>query len=146
VIELPTITEAQVGERPEKNEAQASARPLAGAHRVLLVEDDRDSSQMLTLLLESQGYPVQVGRSVREAKRMADGCDLIVSDIALPDGSGLELIRDLLQQRPRRAIALSGYGSADDVERSLQAGFSEHLTKPVDLDQLMAALRRLAAR
>ena len=67
-----------------------------------------------------------------------------MSDIALPDGSGLELMRDLHNERPRRAIALSGYGGSDDIERSLQAGFSEHLTKPVELERLVEAVRRLA--
>jgi PAS domain S-box-containing protein len=137
---LPTI------ENVEQDEP--TAQHVSVAHpdykRVLLVEDDFDSAQMLAFLLSSEGYAVEVANSVRQAKVLADACDLIVSDIALPDGSGLELMRHLRAERPRRAIALSGYGGGEDIERSLQAGFSEHLTKPVDLDRLIEAVRRLA--
>ncbi len=113
--------------------------------KILLVEDDPDSAEMLALLLSSEGFEVQVAGSVHQARALAEGCEVLVSDIALPDGSGLDLMRRIRQQKPMRGIALSGYGSQHDVEKSLEAGFEEHLTKPVDLEQLIAAVHRLAA-
>ena len=68
--------------------------------------------------------------------------DLLISDIELPDGTGLELMRQL-RERGLPAIAMSGYGSEEDVRASLDAGFTEHLTKPVDLTRLIAAIHSL---
>jgi len=65
----------------------------------------------------------------------------------LPDGSGLELMRRLRQRdRTIRGIAISGYGQQKDIEQSSEAGFIEHVTKPVDIDQLTAAVARSVAR
>ncbi len=112
--------------------------------RVLLVEDHADSAETLALVLSMKGYEVSVARTVKEAQSLAPGCDLMISDISLPDGSGLELVRELQRRLPLRAIALSGYGTEEDRSRSRAAGFAEHLTKPVDIDDLLAAVRRLA--
>jgi DNA-binding response OmpR family regulator len=65
----------------------------------------------------------------------------VVSDIGLPDGSGLDLMRELGQRWGLRGIALSGYGTEDDVRRSREAGFLQHLTKPVTPRALEAAIR-----
>jgi CheY-like chemotaxis protein len=70
--------------------------------------------------------------------------DLIISDLGLPDGSGLDVIRQLDGRDAGRAIALTGYGMDADIAASRDAGFAEHLTKPVDLDQLQAAIARVA--
>ena len=69
--------------------------------------------------------------------------DVLVCDIGLPDGSGLELVRRISARRPVKAIALSGYGSAGDLERSAQAGFAVHLTKPIAADKLLEAIETL---
>lgn len=83
-------------------------------------------------------------RGLHAATGMAGCCDVLVSDIALPDGSGLDLMQRIRAAgNSMRGIALSGYGSAQDIQRSLDAGFEEHLTKPVDLGQLVEAVRRL---
>ena len=121
----------------------ATAR--VAARRVLLVEDHEDSAMTLSMVLSMKGYSVTIARTVKEAEGLAAGCDLLISDISLPDGSGLDLVHHVLQQRPLPAIALSGYGSEEDQRRSRDAGFSEHLTKPVDIDHLLAAVDRLAA-
>jgi CheY-like chemotaxis protein len=74
--------------------------------------------------------------------------DILVSDIGLPDGSGLELMPRfvaLAGTRPIAGIALSGFGMPEDVERSYAAGFHEHLIKPVDFALLRKALARVAA-
>ena len=68
----------------------------------------------------------------------------MLSDIGLADGSGLEVARRarMLAQPPARMVALSGFGSAADVAASHEAGFDEHLVKPIDLEKLLEALRR----
>jgi CheY-like chemotaxis protein len=67
--------------------------------------------------------------------------DLMISDLGLPDGTGHDLMRQLIaRKRGVKAIALSGYGMEDDVQRSRDAGFIEHLTKPVGIDRLQAAI------
>ena len=68
--------------------------------------------------------------------------DLLISDVALPDGTGLELMMQLRAISNIPGIAISGFGNNGDIERSLQAGFSEHLIKPVKLDTLEAAIER----
>jgi CheY-like chemotaxis protein/two-component sensor histidine kinase len=111
---------------------------------LLLVEDHRDSAEALELGLSSVGYKVIVADSVRAALARTDGeFDVLVSDLSLPDGSGLDLIRALLLRSPVIGIALSGFGSAHDVEASLAAGFQRHLVKPVDLRVLVDTIETL---
>jgi CheY-like chemotaxis protein len=69
--------------------------------------------------------------------------DVIVSDLGLPDGDGYELMRRIRTIRSMPGIAMSGYGMNEDRRRSHEAGFSEHLVKPIDLEQLIAAIRRV---
>ena len=68
--------------------------------------------------------------------------DLLISDVGLPDGSGLELMTRLRATSGIRGIAISGFGMNGDVEKSMQAGFSEHLVKPVNLEKLEAAIEQ----
>ncbi len=68
--------------------------------------------------------------------------DLLISDVALPDGTGIELMMQLRAISNIPGIAISGFGNNGDIERSLQAGFSEHLIKPVKLDTLEAAIEQ----
>ncbi len=72
--------------------------------------------------------------------------DILISDIGLPDGSGLEIMRHLRERRncyPVRGIALSGFGMEEDVKKSREAGFDHHLTKPVTFDRLRAVLKQI---
>ena len=80
----------------------------------------------------------------RRPRPRQDGFDLIISDLGLPDGSGLDVMRQLRDRYAGRAIALTGYGMESDIAASRAAGFAEHLTKPVDLAALDAAIRRVA--
>jgi CheY-like chemotaxis protein len=80
-------------------------------------------------------------RSAIHASRHAK-FDLLISDIALPDGSGMDLMAQLRAFSNIPGIAMSGFGNNGDIERSLQAGFAEHLIKPVKLDDLEAAMWR----
>jgi CheY-like chemotaxis protein len=83
--------------------------------------------------------------NVREALDLAERetFDLLISDIGLPDGSGIELLHRLQGRAPLKAIALSGYGMEDDVRRSHDAGFAAHLVKPVDFRQLQDLIEKL---
>jgi CheY-like chemotaxis protein len=121
----------------------AERRP--GGQRVLIVDDHHDTLLAMADLLEMMGYAVETADSVAAALRTVEGgrFDVVISDIGLPDGSGLDLMRQLLARTPVRGIALSGFGMEEDQRRSLEAGFSEHLTKPIDLQQLEQALLRV---
>jgi DNA-binding response OmpR family regulator len=102
----------------------------------------------VALLLRKRLYLVTTAQDFRTARNLAASAvfDLIISDIELPDGSGLEIIRELNQVRPTPAIALSGFGTVDDVLLSRDAGCAEHLTKPIDIRELDAAIARAAPR
>jgi len=72
--------------------------------------------------------------------------DLLISDVALPDGTGMELMMQLRAISKIPGIAISGFGNHGDIEKSLEAGFSEHLIKPVKLETLEAAIERALPR
>jgi len=107
--------------------------------RILLVEDHADTAVVLTRMLRRSGYDVFHASTIRAAREIAetqmrgDGLDLVVSDLSLPDGSGLVLMKGLSDQHGLRGIALSGFGSESDIEQSKAAGFSRHLIKPVNI-------------
>jgi CheY-like chemotaxis protein len=84
--------------------------------------------------------PSSAQRSPRLCAAEEKQFDLLISDIGLPDGSGLELMRRLRERAPIPGVAISGYGTAEDVAASEAAGFSVHLTKPVDIARLRAAV------
>jgi len=121
------------------------ARP-AQALRILLVEDDQPSLRVLARLLQRRGCEVTTAISVASALEAGERgeFDLLVSDIGLPDGTGLDLIRRLRKSRPVRGIALSGFGLDSDLQRSFDAGFLAHLTKPVNFASLEATIRQVA--
>jgi len=146
--------------------ARREARPASGpperaqdvpalgspALHILLVEDHTDTALALTDLLRERGYRVTVAGSIAAAlgavaavESRAGAIDLVVSDLGLPDGSGQDLMRELVKRFQVRGIALSGYGMEEDVQRSRDAGFDLHLTKPVTLDVLEAAIRQVSA-
>jgi DNA-binding response OmpR family regulator len=113
---------------------------------VLLVEDHADSAEAIELGLASAGYKVVMADSVRSALSHADEqFDVVVSDLGLPDGSGLDVMRALVIRRPVFGVALSGFGAESDVRASREAGFQRHLVKPVDLSQLIDAIETLLA-
>lgn len=128
-------------------EPHSSVGPRARkAARILLVEDHEDSNRSLTWLLRRRGYHVQSAQDVRSALELVDKekFDVLVSDIGLPDGSGLDLMQKLTSdKRPVFGIALSGFGMEGDVRRSQAAGFHHHLIKPVDLNKLDEILNQV---
>jgi CheY-like chemotaxis protein len=117
----------------------------AGKRRILVVDDHGDTLRSMKLLLRRLGYEVLAAENMTDALRIADEeeFDILLSDIGLPDGSGLELLRRIREVRNVPALALSGFGMDEDLERSRDAGFSDHLTKPVSIDRLQAAIAQL---
>ena len=114
------------------------------ALKILLVDDHHDTCAALEKLLARRGHLVAVSHDVRSAMEAAvrNKFDLLISDIALPDGTGMDLMMQLRAIANVPGIAISGFGNNGDIERSLQAGFSEHLIKPIKLDNLEAAIER----
>jgi two-component system CheB/CheR fusion protein len=118
-----------------------AARALS--KKILLVEDHGDTANSMQMLLEAWGFEVQTAGDVAQALKALDstGFDLLISDLGLPDQSGLDLMQELRQRgNTLKGIALSGYGREEDMRRSQEAGFSVHLTKPVDADALVQAV------
>jgi CheY-like chemotaxis protein len=118
-----------------------SSQPI----RILVVDDHVDTGNIIRMLLERDGHLVETAVTLREALERADATsfDLLISDIGLPDGSGIELIEQLGDRRPPKAIALSGYGMEEDIRRSREVGFAEHLTKPVSMVRLREVITQL---
>jgi CheY-like chemotaxis protein len=114
----------------------------------MLVEDHADTVFLMQKLLTARGHDVRVAQTVADAIRTiaAAEFDLIVSDIGLPDGTGLDLIRHVRGELKRNtpAVAVTGYGMEEDVARAREAGFDVHVTKPVNLIQLERVMRDLA--
>jgi|SRR5437867_10040055 len=116
-------------------------RPLS----ILLVEDDKDSLLALARLLRMSGHRTLAAGTAEEALRLAaaERCDVVVSDLGLPDRSGLDLMRELSATHGVPGIAVSGYTDAADVSECANAGFARHLKKPIDFQALMAAVDEL---
>jgi two-component system CheB/CheR fusion protein len=114
--------------------------------RILFVDDHEDTGRVNQLLLERRGYQVKLAHSVTEAKQFSDNedFDLVISDIGLPDGNGLDVIRYLREHHQSiKGIALSGFGMEEDVVRSMEAGFNHHLTKPVTFNRLLEVIENV---
>jgi CheY-like chemotaxis protein len=130
------------GERPIVPEKE---KPISRRHRLLLVDDHVDTCTGMRMMLERRGYDITVAHSAGQAveKTQQEDFDLLISDIGLPDRSGYELMTELRQSKGLIGIALSGFGMETDVNKARDAGFSEHLTKPINFDRLEQAIRHL---
>ena len=130
---------------PPAPEVSGSQTAETGKRRILVVDDHDDTLRSMKLLLSRLGYEVLAADNMSGALRIAEAqhFDILLSDIGLPDGSGLELLKRIRRWRDVPALALSGFGMDEDVERSRDAGFSDHLTKPVSIDRLQAAIAEL---
>jgi signal transduction histidine kinase/CheY-like chemotaxis protein len=125
--------------------AERGRERIVTARRLLLVEDHDDTRRVLTSLLSSLGHTVRAADSLGAALRFIEEeeFDLIISDLGLPDGSGVDLVRKVRELGTVKAIALSGYGMEADVQRCRDAGFALHLTKPVNFSVLREAIEEL---
>jgi signal transduction histidine kinase len=140
---LTMRTVAPPKDRVEPPPAPTGTRSL----RILLVEDHQDTCMALEKLLIRRGHLVAAAHNMRSAMEAAarSPFDLLISDIALPDGTGTELMIYLRAISGIRGIAISGFGMNGDIERSLEAGFVEHLVKPVKMEKLEEAIFRAAS-
>ncbi len=113
--------------------------------QILFVEDHEDTARVLGRILRNAGFDVSHAGTVADARALAASkrFDLLISDLGLPDGSGLELMRALRDAQGMKGIALSGFGTDEDVAASAAAGFAAHLTKPVDWERLRAEIERI---
>lgn len=110
--------------------------------RILVVDDDLDTLNVLRRLLAREGHEVLTGKSVAGGVELAGKVriDLLISDIALPDGNGCELMAAVKAMHGAPGIALSGYVDARDKQRAVEAGFCVHLDKPVRFDDVLDAI------
>ncbi len=125
-------TPSSVGPPPPSPSSSSSS-----SLKILFVEDDLASRVVIARLLESKlCYTVHTAGTMKEAMDLFEkqSYDLVLSDIGLPDGTGHELLPKMLALQPQqKAIALSGYGMPQDMEKSFSVGFKKHLIKPVTL-------------
>lgn len=130
----------------QQNQRPAKPRPAQRPLRLLVVEDHGPTLDVLTTLLQVARHQVKTAGDMATARKLAEShvFDLVLSDLGLPDGSGLDLMIELRDRYGLEGIAVTGYGMEDDLRRSRDAGFREHLVKPVTLDQLSAAIARAA--
>lgn len=126
-----------------KPELTPSTQPAR--NRILLVEDHADTAKSLARLLTRSGYQVTTAHTVASALEALSQqeFDILASDIGLPDMSGFELMERVRDRPGLTGIALSGFGTEEDIARAHQAGFAEHLVKPVNIAQLRSVLGRL---
>jgi CheY-like chemotaxis protein len=115
--------------------------------KVLLIEDHEDTALIIVRAIETMGYSVARANSVASAVAVLtrEQFDVIVSDIGLPDGNGIPLIYAVREFCHAPAIALTGYGNREDIERCLRAGFNRHLTKPVSFETLRQTMAEVCA-
>ena len=144
-VASPVAAEVRDGKGPLDRAAQAKARAEKPAPRLLVVDDHHDTCTGMKMMLERRGYRVTIAHSADEAVQKAehDEFDLMISDIGLPDRSGYELMEELHASKSMRGIALSGFGMENDVRRAREAGFSQHLTKPINFERLEEAIQNL---
>jgi CheY-like chemotaxis protein len=143
-VELPAIAR-KLHATPRSAQAIDSENTTKSLS-VLLIEDHEPTLRALERLLRQVGHRVTGVTSLKSASAAStrEAYDLIISDLGLPEGSGLDLMRQLRDRYAGRAIALTGYGMESDITASREAGFAEHLIKPVDMHQLHAAISRLS--
>lgn len=112
--------------------------PVLGTTRILVVDDEPDLRTLYELTLLREGYLVDAAATVQEAQALLvqQSFDLVITDMRLPDGTGIDLLKGVrAQQRRERCIVITAYGSAENAVESLKAGAFDYLTKPVDLKQ-----------
>ena len=142
-VELKTAPALGVIVPMERKPPAISSRKL----NILIVEDHENTAAVMSKLLKRNGHEVVTASTVRQALHVlrTTPLDLLVSDLGLPDGDGFEVMSELSKVSDAKGIAISGYGMEEDVERSSRAGFSAHLTKPIDVQKLQETILSVTA-
>jgi PAS domain S-box-containing protein len=149
-LELPLMSPAQAAQ-PRHGSVIDAAAPgvsLRGV-RVLVVEDDQDSRDLIRRMLEQYGASVTIAASAHEAIDLIGDCQpsILISDIGLPEMDGYDLIRQVRERSDTSArvpaIALTAFARSQDRTRALQAGFNAHIAKPVQSEELAATVSSL---
>ena len=146
-VELNTVL-APVGRDGDGQDQPVDREPKQSVpthRRVLLVDDHYDTCIGMKRMLERHGYEITVAHTAEQAveKVRTEEFDLLISDIGLPDRSGYDLMREVRLNNDLPGIALSGFGSEQDVNQAREAGFAEHLTKPVSFERLEKTIQSL---
>jgi hypothetical protein len=141
-VTLDTLPEGVAKTNPRSSALHRARKTL----RILLVEDHRDTQRTLSRLLTHFGHEVlTAGNKKRALELLSSGnIDVLLCDIGLPDGSGYEVVSQAKRKRPIKAIAITGFGTEEDLRRSNEAGFDSHIVKPVDLHELQTVLDQVA--
>jgi CheY-like chemotaxis protein len=151
-VELETAdasaTDASTAGGPLDDQRVENSRRL----KILLVEDHADTRRLMGRLLARSGHDIRTAGSVASALRVIyekGPVELLVSDLSLPDGTGVDLfnrIRATHPTDPIKAIALSGHGMEQDLRQTREAGFARHLIKPVNMRVLEQAIQEVAGK
>ena len=113
---------------------------------ILLVEDNKSTLLVMQRMLKRLGHNILTAMSIKEAFEQAENndFDIVISDIGLPDGSGHDLMEKLLIMKPKLVgIAASGFGTQEDINKSLSSGFCDHITKPIELSVLKSVINNV---
>ena len=152
-LELDTVPTPASARAPNAKAKALTHLPVPANRndlRVLLVEDNKDTLRYLAIVLRKRGHQVVtadcVTAALRALKEAEAPFDLLLSDIELPDGDGLHLMREIKASQPMAGIAMSGFGAEEDLRQSREAGFFDHLTKPIDLTRLDNAIKSATAK
>ena len=154
-VELPTLNEtgtvAAAAPHPGEGSARTRLAPLRGA-RLLVVDDDDDARELLSIILQEAGAEVSTAASANEALEAfeRERPDVLVSDIGMPDGDGYSLIRRVRSLEGQSgakvpAVALTAFARAEDRGEALGSGFQAHLPKPIEPGELTALIAELIA-
>ncbi|WP_411883484.1 sigma-54-dependent transcriptional regulator [Polaromonas sp. YR568] len=117
--------------------------PVPQQARILVIDDEPDLRTLYELTLLREGYRVEAAGDLSQARQQLseNRFDAVITDMRLPDGLGLELLRDMVtQQRPERCVVITAHGSAENAVEALKAGAFDYLTKPVDLKQFRSVV------
>ncbi len=143
-LELPLAEQQRRSRSVERSQATFMADTDEVKPRILLVEDHSDTLRTFAALLRKAGYAVETAETIREAELLFSACDVLVTDLGLPDGNGYDLMDRFKAHGGTYGIAVSGFGQEEDVARSRRSGFSKHLTKPIDINELKSALHEFS--
>ncbi|MEZ5343990.1 MAG: PAS domain-containing protein [Pyrinomonadaceae bacterium] len=144
IVRLPLAEDQMSRAKPQTEASLAAGRPADKTpRRIMVVDDNRDAVEMLETLLTLEGHTVKTAFDGGSALKIAEDFDpeICLCDIGMPEMDGYELAGKLSRIIPdSMLISLSGWGQEKDIKRSFAAGFSNHLVKPVQFDELLALI------